>query len=579
MTQPANSLSRFHLTATEKFCCCAVLSGTLIFYWSTLWTQPINAAHADEFVDVLWFIEIFLSRAHWQEWWAVIALPNHEHVTIFNHVVYLIDYALFKKIHFLHYVWVGNAIVLACCWVLADWLRRWCGGWYASAIAVGLFLNLFYWDASFWAMTALSNQAVILFALLAARSATNNPRAIVTPVLWSLLAIASQFNGLLVLPALMVGSVFSAWAKKEKNNWLQLQIWSAAFVLTTALYCWYENPFAADHLWRYVQYTDPAHLQAYIKPSYGAPVSTAEYLLRIPLTFLTSAGASVFYTQHGLLPALLGVIVLMALAYCAVKREVATDSFWWSVLAFVVVSLLLVAIGRGAAFGAEAVLASRYRLYSFLLLVLLAGCVLQKKSTTTLRCVVLCCGVIVQVISLTTMAAIKRDIGNVQQSYYYWLIDGGMGRTQMPFYPHNQDARLFNAYREGYYNPYDAIAVSNKPKVVETIDNSMCTHAADSVATVLSPDMPTLVQAYSKKAKALAVELRWHIPVMPTDAEFLFCGTSAYRVILGEKNIDQKTQQYFPILILKNQLPPSEYRVYAVRDGNSAAWLGNIRFP
>jgi hypothetical protein len=113
MTQPANSLSRFHLTATEKFCCCAVLSGTLIFYWSTLWTQPINAAHADEFVDVLWFIEIFLSRAHWQEWWAVIALPNHEHVTIFNHVVYLIDYALFKKIHFLHYVWVGNAIVLA----------------------------------------------------------------------------------------------------------------------------------------------------------------------------------------------------------------------------------------------------------------------------------------------------------------------------------------------------------------------------------------------------------------------------------------------------------------------------------
>ena len=37
-----------------------------------------------------------------------------------------------------------------------------------------------------------------------------------------------------------------------------------------------------------------------------------------------------------------------------------------------------------------------------------------------------------------------------------------MGRSQMPFYPHNQDWRLFNAY-QGYYNPYDAIDQRNKP--------------------------------------------------------------------------------------------------------------------
>ena len=81
------------------------------------------------------------------------------------------------------------------------------GWWYASAIAVGLFFNLFYWNASFWAMTAISNQVVILFAMLAARSVTNNPAAVMAPLCWALLAIGSQFNGLLVLPALLVSNV------------------------------------------------------------------------------------------------------------------------------------------------------------------------------------------------------------------------------------------------------------------------------------------------------------------------------------------------------------------------------------
>ena len=571
MTAPLEPHRTITISHTEKLCCLAVVVGTLCYYGSVFFYFALDAGQADDFVDVLWFFEIFLSREHWWEWPAVIALPNHEHVTIINHLLYLLDYALFKQINFFHYELMGNAILLACCWVLADWLKKTVGWWYASAIAIGLFFNLFYWNASFWAMTAISNQIVILFALLAARSVANNPAAIMAPLFWALLAIGSQFNGLLVLPALLASNVFAAYMERRQQNVRQFFVWLLAFLVTTALYCWYESPFAADHLWRYVLYTDPENLQDYFKPSYGTPVAVWVSVVQAFFSWLAAIGATIFAAKQWQPAAIVGAVMLVLLLQNGWRMRSRSDRFFISVLLLVLVSLALVALGRGRAFGAETGLVSRYRLYTSLLLVLLCGSFLHIYAQRWLRYFVLAACVLLQVASLHVLDDIAQERNNIKISHYNWLIDGGMGRSQMPFYPHNQDWRLFNAYQQGYYNPYNAIDDRYKPVAVDSVSSEYCPVSSENFSTAQ-------VRVYSKKARALAVELQVDAPINPEVTGLLFCGQSTYRMMLDARNINAKTQQYEPIVVLKKQLPPSEYRVFLLSNNAPAQVLGVIRF-
>lgn len=54
---------------------------------------------------------------------------------------------------------------------------------------------------------------------------------------------------------------------------------------------------------------------------------------------------------------------------------------------------------------------------------------------------------------------------------------------------------------------------------------------------------------------------------------------AAYVVALNEKNADRVTGKYWPILVLKKQLPPSQYRVLWRRDGGHYKALGEVIFP
>ena len=158
-------------------------------------------------------------------------------------------------------------------------------------------------------------------------------------------------------------------------------------------------------------------------------------------------------------------------------------------------------------------------------------------------------------------------------SHYYWLVDGGMGRSQMPFYPHNQDLRLFNAFRYGYYNPYEAIDRRHRPLLVVAVP------AAECAAT--SADMPqqASIQAWSKKPRALAVELQLYIPPQQEQVSLLFCSeTAAYRVQLDTTNIDRAAGRYHPVLVLKKNLPPAQYRV-SWRQDRGHHLLGTVAFP
>ena len=559
----------------EKLACLLLIAASLLYYWSVFFYYALDAGQADEFVDVLWFFEIFREQVNWLDKLAVIALPNHEHVTIFNHLVYLADYALFKQINFFHYTMIGHFIVLACCLLIADWLKKTVGWWYALALAFGLFLNLFYWHASFWSMTALSNQAVILFALLAARSFSRNPSAIVMPMFWALLAVTTQFNGLLVLPALVASGFFSARSENRQQNWRQLLMWFGVFIVVVAIYIGYEDPFAADHLWRYVNYTDPNNLADYIKPTHGQSISKIKAILNAVLMMLSACGATAFNLDNSVLAVIVGIVMLLALLYLALnKNETLPDRFWWMLLFFTLASLSLVAIGRGFIFGVEAGLQYRYRLYSFLLIALIAGGFLQRKNSIYfMRSLLLAC-LVMQIFSLHVLDDIGVERENIKISYYNWLVDGGMGRSKMPFYPHNQDLRLFNAYEREYYNPYNAIDSRHKPVSIAVMKDGACG------VSVLDSSEADTVQVWSKKYRALAVEIKLNIEPSARFAKLWFCDSAvSYLVVLDKHNINKATGKYWPLLVLKKQLPPSQYRVILQNIDGSYKLLGDIAFP
>jgi hypothetical protein len=562
-------------TRAEKFACFFLIAGVLFFYESVFFEHAINAGQGDDMVDVLWFFEIFLSREHWQDWFAVVALPNHEHITIFNHLVYLADYAIFRQVNFLHYIFIGHLIVLACCLLFAEFLQKMVGWWYALAIAFGLFLNLFYWHASFWAITALSNQAVVLFALLAARSLAARPDAIMIPLLWSLLAVTTQFNGLLVLPALTGALVFSAWVNKAPVNHRQCLIFIVAFLVTASLYIAHESPFVTEHLWHYVNYTEPQLLNEYLAQIPMGPANVTWFdSWKVTPTLFALIGATVFGESQLIMSLLLGAIMLVWLALLAYKTSFSADTFWLTLLFFALLSMCLIAIGRGIGFGMEAGLLYRYRLYSFILLLLcVAGLLKIYGSVALVRAVLFSC-LAVQFFSLPVIESIRKERDNVRISYYNWLIDGGLGRSQMTFYPHNQDWRLFHAYERGYYNPYQAIEPKNKPVFVSAMKDGICglnTSGANDAG---------LIQAWSKKPRALAVEINLDVEPSRKPVELWFCGNAVgYLFTLDKHNFNNETGKYWPLLVLKKNLPPSQYRVFMRQADSSIKLLGDIAFP
>jgi hypothetical protein len=86
--------------------------------------------------------------------------------------------------------------------------------------------------------------------------------------------------------------------------------------------------------------------------------------------------------------------------------------------------------------------------------------------------------------------------------------------------------------------------------------------------------------AFSKKARALAVEVSLDIEPSSQPLSLVFCNTAAaYLVLLDEHNINRAANKYWPTLILKKQLPPSQYRVLWKQANDNYALLGDISFP
>jgi hypothetical protein len=296
------------------------------------------------------------------------------------------------------------------------------------------------------------------------------------------------------------------------------------------------------------------------------------FLMRVPASVIGTFGATV-WPETRLLPALMTGAFLLGLFYYGYRRNGTIDRFSTLVFIFCLASLLLIALGRSLFFGAEACLLSRYRMYGFLMILLAGNGFLQGRSRQTAIVLLLIAGVVTQLASRQVLPAIQKNRDDVADTYYNWLVDGGLGREKMVFYPHNRDVRLLHAYERGYYNPMEAIDVRYKPDAVTKESVSQC---PAPIHVSASPS----IKLWSKKPSAIAAEVTLTAINAPADKRSVlwFCNErEAYRVALSATQYNPAVDNYWPQLILKKQLPPAQYESYVEAAGQ---WqpLGAVNF-
>ncbi|HNI38001.1 MAG TPA: hypothetical protein PKZ68_06875, partial [Pseudomonadales bacterium] len=257
--------------------------------------------------------------------------PNNEHVTAFSHLLYFLQYQLLGEIRFYGLTLIGHLIIVATGCVLGCTINNARRPFYFALFTIG-YLNLYYWDSSFKAMTAISNQAVILFSL-AALFALVRCKNFALGIFFALLATFSQGNGVLIW---LVGAIILLLnAETQTRRFVTLALWLSCAVSAYVLYAW------ARHTYGSPSPISLAYLQAHWQNTW------LWQMLGAVLAFL---GSTVFSAVHlGIAIALGGVALLVALFWLLRFRQ--RDWLISGVLLFILAAMFLKAVATGITLG------------------------------------------------------------------------------------------------------------------------------------------------------------------------------------------------------------------------------------
>jgi hypothetical protein len=370
--------------------------------------------------------------------------PNNEHVTAFNHLIYFVQFQFLGELNFYYLTLIGHGIIIATGLLLACSINSERKPFFCAIFALG-YIQLYYWDSSFKAMTALSNQAVILFAV-ASFYCLARKRSIILALLFAGLAQFSQGNGALIWP---IGAII-LWCDPalRAQRYRHLALWFGAALLAISLYAW------ARHT-----YGNPSPLTAALIIQQLKQHFTLPFLAAI--AFL---GSTVFPTINITLALMVGAAVWCA-ALWWLWRYRQHDWLITALLLFFLASAVTAGVMRGLVAGAEGALESRYKMYSMALMLLL-GCLLLEYRCTAqqrryLASVLLLIALGIQITAFRFIPAITSQAERFQASYRTWLEDGDFKR-QAVYFPPMSDHFLFVAEHLHLFNfmqfiPKDAI--------------------------------------------------------------------------------------------------------------------------
>lgn len=280
-------------------------------------------------------------------WFNFLFHPHVDHLILPVKLLGELQWRLFGRVDFAWYIYIGNLSLfgLYLCWRATFPALRERPLWHLMA-ALALF-NLSYWEASIWAMTALSNLPVLVLAWSSLIWLAKPTRgAFGVGLALAVLATFTQGNGLLLFAA---GVLILA----PQRRWKALAAW---LVVGTALAIFYIS------LRRYYV------IETGIANASGLLLTRPWQVLQFFLVFLGAAMKSVSVATVAGAALLVG----LALAWWRVPASRSLVVLAW--VGLLVLSVLAATWSR-ATIGVDVALSSRYSLYGCMLLAVLLGMV------------------------------------------------------------------------------------------------------------------------------------------------------------------------------------------------------------
>jgi hypothetical protein len=522
------------------------LAATCIAYYAFTVTQLADSTPKfDDLNDVFGFFkQLALAHTPLQKIGAFF-YPNNEHITFFSHLVYFTQYQLLGEIRFYPLILTGHLIIVATACLLGTAIDSGRRPFYFATITIG-YINLYCWDSSFKAMTAISNQAVLLFAV-ATFFALLRWHKLWIALVFALFATFSQGNGILVWPlGLLVLLLDTHWQPSRRHC---ISIWMFTAVGAIAIYGW------AHHVYGMPSPARATTIFSLLDKGFTLPI----------LSVFAFLGSTVFSPVHVMLAIAVGAGTAVIFSCCA-WRSRNRHTLVLTITGFLLVSAVIASITRGLLTGeASAVLESRYKMYSvaFVLLTLVWLCEQSSKPAqrAALAAILLVVSLGIHASSYRVVWAIQHQAQKFSESYQYWLEDGDF-RRQALYFPPMSDHFLFVAEHLQLFNfmqfvpngailtPLPAVSARTCPPTPAPADHCPMTirHRGNALFVVIDGitiDVETLDGNIS------------HPPALP--ANITLCDEQANAVMEFVIPEHPASQQHW--LVPEADIPAGNYRV------------------
>lgn len=322
-----------------------------IYFW--VWDYyALNIPKWDDHALKAFLIE-YIQAPGWAEKWQAIFRQHNEHRISVTRLVALLDYSIFGSLDFRRLMFYGNLSmvgVVALWWVLLHHNKK---PFYALIPVPFIWLTLSHYENMYWGMASVQNFGVVVLSVWALYCCVSRSRTLfIVSLVLAALACLTSGNGLMVLP---IGAVLLFLAPR----WRRLIVW-----------------LAASGVYGFVYFQDFTRSPANPDNTFGPGLFVKGYLY-----FLGSFAESFPVNNHARFCLILGaVLFLVALSIVSATLfrllrnryeydfSRITDLFCLGVLLFILGTALIVVYSR-VGFGLDGLLTSRYKMYSFLLLI------------------------------------------------------------------------------------------------------------------------------------------------------------------------------------------------------------------
>lgn len=283
----------------------------------------------------------------------VLSAQHNEHRIFLTRLITILDYSWYGQLDYRHLMFAGNLLLLSM--IILWWrLLNHNGKTLFALLPVALIWpTLAHWENMYWGMASIQNFGVVTLGALAVYWCMKGPWSyFIAGILAAALSAFSSGNGLLILPIMTLVLFLSRENKKGI-------IAAASVVLVLVLY------FASYH-----------------QPDYNAKAPAGIWALVKGFMAFLGSFAEVFPVKgrqdtsvvFGFILFLVCLSIVSTTLFRLVRNQYSehyarvTDAFCLAMMLFILGTAAVVVWGRAGS-GIEVLLTSRYKIYSFLLLI------------------------------------------------------------------------------------------------------------------------------------------------------------------------------------------------------------------